>query len=355
MPQLIRSAVLTGYVPVARAVGLEPYRLVQAAGLPASCLRDPDRKIPFGAVLHLLEDSARAAGIEDFGVRLAERRGLSNLGPIGLLVREQPTVRQAIEAYIRYGWLHAESIVLRLEEPGDVVILSVALLVARPVPVRQAQDLTVAMLYRVLKTLLGEAWRPQAVCLTHAAPRDLTSHHRVFGAPVEFGRDFNGLVCLARDLDRTIPGSDPVMARYIQRYVETLAAHRRVTLTDRVREHVAMTLGSGRCSREDVAAHLGLDRRTVHRRLAREGQTFSGIVDAVRTEMVTRFIENRDQPLYAVAEALGFSALSAFSRWFRARFGCSVSAWRAAHDGRARSRRVMAPRRRRPTGGHAVA
>jgi Arabinose-binding domain of AraC transcription regulator, N-term len=90
MPHLIRSAVLTDYVLVARSLGLEPYRLVQAAGLPASCLRDPDRKIPLGAVLHLLEDSARAAGIEDFGLRLAERRSLSNLGPVGLLVRVAP-------------------------------------------------------------------------------------------------------------------------------------------------------------------------------------------------------------------------------------------------------------------------
>jgi len=125
MPHLIRSAVLTDYVTVARSVGLEPYRLVRAAGLPQSCLRDPDRKIPFAAVLHLLEESARAAGIEDFGLRLAERRSLSNLGPIGLLIREQPTVRKAIEAYIRYGWLHAESVVLRLEEPGNLVVLSV--------------------------------------------------------------------------------------------------------------------------------------------------------------------------------------------------------------------------------------
>ena len=353
MPHLIRGAVLTDYVAVARSVGLEPSRLVQDAGLPPSCLRDPDRKIPFGAVVHLLEDSARAAGIEDFGLRLAERRTLSNLGPVGLLVREQPTARQAVETYIRYGWLHAESVVLRLEEPGDLVILSVALEMPRPVPVRQAQEMTVAMLYRSLRTLIGSMWKPQAICFTHAAPRDLATHRRIFGAPLEFGRDFNGIVCLARDLDRTIHGSDPVMARYIQRYVESLAARPRATLTDRVREHVAMTLGSGVCSREDVAAHLGVDRRTLHRRLAREGQTFSSIVDAVRTEIVTRFIENRDRPLYAVAESLGFSALSAFSRWFRARFGCSVSAWRAAHGRRAHRRTAVASGGR-PTRRHAA-
>ena len=45
--------------------------------------------------------------------------------------------------------------------------------------------------------------------------------------------------------------------------------------------------------------------------------------------MVTRYIENRERSLATVADLLGFSALSAFSRWFRTRFGCSVIAWRA--------------------------
>ena len=52
-------------------------------------------------------------------------------------------------------------------------------------------------------------------------------------------------------------------------------------------------------------------------------------MDSVRAELVTRYIDNRDRPLASVAELLGFSALSAFSRWFRSQFGCSVSEWRA--------------------------
>jgi hypothetical protein len=39
---------------------------------------------------------------------------------------------------------------------------------------------------------------------------------------------------------------------------------------------------------------------------------------------------NRDRSLTTTAELLGFSALGAFSRWFRAKFGCGVSEWRAA-------------------------
>jgi AraC-like DNA-binding protein len=338
MPRLIRSAVLACYVEVARAVGLEPYHMLHAAGLSRACLQDPDYKIPILAVVRLLEASARAAGVEDFGLRLAQRRGLPDLGPVGLLTRGQPTVRKALEAYAQYGWLHAGSLALRLEETADLTVISLALMVSRPVPARQFQDLIVAMLYRKLRGALGEGWTPQAISFTHGAPRDSRSYARFFGMPVEFGGDFNGVVCLTRDLERANPGADPTMARYIQQYVDSIAGRPRVTLSDEVREIVSEALPSGRCSLRPVSVHLGVDRRTIHRRLAREGETFSTIVNAVRTEMVTRFMQDRDRPLYMVAESLGFSALSAFSRWFRTRFGRSASAWRTSHAAHAHRR-----------------
>jgi len=44
----------------------------------------------------------------------------------------------------------------------------------------------------------------------------------------------------------------------------------------------------------------------------------------------TRYIRDSDRPLSVVAEMLGFSALSVLSRWFRGKFGCSMSVWRVS-------------------------
>mgnify|MGYP003476914217 FL=1 len=80
---------------------------------------------------------------------------------------------------------------------------------------------------------------------------------------------------------------------------------------------------------EQVASHLGRDRRTLHRQLQREGESFSSLLDKVRGELALRHLENAQRPLGDIAELLGFSALSAFSRWFSQRFACSPSAWRS--------------------------
>jgi AraC-like DNA-binding protein len=44
--------------------------------------------------------------------------------------------------------------------------------------------------------------------------------------------------------------------------------------------------------------------------------------------MVTNLVEKGQRPLNEIAGMLGFSGLSAFSRWFKDGFGRSASEWR---------------------------
>jgi AraC-like DNA-binding protein len=329
MPRLIRGAVLSNYVEVARAAGLDPYRMIAEFRLPPASLRDPEVKVSAAAVGRLLEASAARSGKPDFGLRLADQRTVTNLGAMALLVREQPTVRKALDVLVGYMFLHSEALLLTMREQNGDVILSLAIEVERPVPIRQSVELGIGFLQRSLQQLFRERWKPEAICFTHAAPAKKDAYRKFFGIDVLFNQDFNGIICAARDIDAAVPAADAKMTRYVQQYLDTLAARRNATMGASVRECIYTMLPSGLCSADSVAARLGVDRRTVHRHLAREGKTFSAIMDAVRAELVTRYVENRDRPLASVAELLGFSALSAFSRWFRSQFGCSVSEWRA--------------------------
>ena len=115
--------------------------------------------------------------------------------------------------------------------------------------------------------------------------------------------------------------------------LERLTEERSIVLSDKVSELIVALLPDGVCSVERVAQHLGMDRRTLHRRLAAEGVTFSGILDDRRRDMAASLLTTSDRPLQSVADLLGFSSLSAFAHWFRRHFGQSASAWRATHAG----------------------
>ena len=75
-----------------------------------------------------------------------------------------------------------------------------------------------------------------------------------------------------------------------------------------------------------------MDRRTLHRRLAVTGDTFTAIVDSVRAGLAERYLAGERYRLTEISDLLGFAAPSAFSRWFRARFGESPRGGRGVYD-----------------------
>jgi hypothetical protein len=59
------------------------------------------------------------------------------------------------------------------------------------------------------------------------------SHLRLFGPWVEFGRECNGILLEARDLDAPLPASDPAMSRHVKQYLEPLLAQTQVTISEK--------------------------------------------------------------------------------------------------------------------------
>lgn len=328
MPFLVRAASLTGFVEVAREAGLNPARLMSEVGFSPRVLREPELRIPAGRAAMLLEIAAAASGLEGFGVRMAETRQLSNFGAVGLLIRDQPTLRDSLRVLMRYQAMLSGSLSLTMEETAHTAIVREEFMVGDDQPVRQAVELGLGVMLRTMRQVLGPGWRPRLVCFTHAAPRDAQVHLRLFGPDIKFGRNFNGIVLSRSDLEARNPAADPAMALHAKRLLDASATANDATLLDELRHSVLLLLPSGRCGIEQVSAHLGLVSRTVQRRLAEQGLTYSGLIDELRRELASRHVKGGQRPLAEVAALLGFAAPSGFSRWYRAQFGCSPQASR---------------------------
>lgn len=328
MAYLLRSASLTNYVDIARSVGIDPYQHLRAAGIDRSVLLDPDIKVPALAVGRLLESSAQASGCEDFGLRMAETRELANLGPLAFVAREEPTLRKTLVSMAYYARLQNEGLLIQFEESDGLTIVRQEMMGGHPGSIRQQMQLIVGVVHRTLAVFLGAAWRPRSVCFIHSPPPSLEVYRRVFGAPVLFNQSFDGIVCASKDLDVAIPSYEPDMALHTRRYLDALLALSDATMVDQVRKLVFALLPTGTCSMSVIAQQLGVQPRTVQRHLLLHGESYSSILEAARAELVRRYVSSRDRPLSEVASLLGFDSLSAFSRWFHGRFGCSVSKWR---------------------------
>jgi len=326
MHALTRSASLTDYEQVARSVGLDPFRMLRMAKLPARALDDPNVLISADSVGWLLEESARLSGQEAFGLLLAETRSLGNLGMLALLIREEPTLRAAVHSLVRYMRLQNAGVQLRLDDPGDMVMLHVGYMQGHGVS-RQAIEQSTGIGLRTLRVLSRDTFRPVRICFTHEEPASIAVHRRVLGTAIAFSQECNAIVCRTRDLDMPIPAADPALNREVRRWLDRQLADLPDDPTQRARQIVRMLLPSGLCSVDQVARHLGTHRRTLHRQLAAEGESVTTIMNAVRVELAPEYLANSKRKLYEVADLLGFSTAAHFSRWFRSQFGKTPSEW----------------------------
>ena len=332
---LIRSASLHGYADLVKSLGHDPAVLVRAAGLSARLLDDPETLIPIHAVRELLEVAARTTGTQDFALRLAARRSLSHLGPISLVLQQEPTPRQALDTLCRYLKLLSAGMFVRIEDAGSGVLVRQDLVPIAGMAMRQSMELAVGVMYRIVRELLGPQWKPVRVCFNHRPPSDASAHRAFFGTAVDFNSEFNGIVCNTADLLVPQQGANPEMARFARQYLDRALSGQHQSTQATVRQLIAALLPGGRCTSQQVAQHLGVDRRTVHRHLGNEGETFATLLQSVRSELVLRQVQDSDLPLSEVAQLLGFAAPAAFSHWFRQTFGCSVTAWRAQEKAKA--------------------
>ena len=336
-PTLVRSSILTEYRRLALSLDLDPLDLMDRAGIDRHNLEDPELTLPMRAVVELLEITALSADIPDFGLRLAEARGLPDLGPVSLMLREQASVRDALRTLIALLHLHSNAVYMHLEE-GEGTILTVDILTEGSVNCRQAIDTSVASATTILRWLLGNDWVPESICFTHSRPLWSARYDRFSRCPIDYLQEFNGIVLHIADLERSLPPSSPVLRRQVERYIHGLSLVSSQTYVHRVTQVVAMALPRGEARAQIIAQCLGTDCRTLHRRLARSGLNFSAVLHSVRRDAAVQHMLGSDRPLSDIAEVLGFESLSAFTRWFGKAFGCAPRTWRLRQSKSGRGR-----------------
>jgi AraC-like DNA-binding protein len=313
----IRTNTLTGYAELARSKGLDPVPLMAGVGLDMADLDAPDRWIPAAPAARLLELTAREAMCPDFGLRMADFRRLGTLGPLSVVLRDEPDLRSAVDLLTRYERAYNEALHLRLREGDGRATIEVWLEFGEPVPGDQALDLVMAALLGIIRALVRSDWEPLSASFSRAPPPDEGPWRRRFGPRVAFEREFTGLVFPARELEASIVTSDPSLRPYTHEFLGTIVAARapdQVTSVADVVEAVEFLLPLRRSSIHQVSRHLGLRARALQQHLTDRGETFSSIVHSTRARLAERYLPNEQYSLTEVSQLLGFEAPSAFSR-----------------------------------------
>ena len=322
-----RAVTLTNYPEVARHVGLDPYAMLDRAGLHPTALHDPENWLPATRILALLEDSATESRRDDFSVLLGESRTFASLGPVSLLLKHESTLRDIISASIEYRRLIHEMLNTNLREDGRTAILEWNL--APGLQSSQGIKLVTTVAYRILVDGAGVDWQPECVHFRDSAPKQISTFKRVFRCALEFDSDFDGLSFGSDCLNHPNQFADPALTAHARRLLNLMPGVRRAdTISERARSTLPLLISEGKADVGEVAKILDVPVRTLQRRLIREGQSFSTLLNQTRRDLAVRYLSNSNRPITVVAHLTGYSALSSFTRWFISEFGMSPVKWR---------------------------
>ena len=327
----VRASVLTGFAAVCARHRVDPRPLLRQAGLPRDAEADPERRFAATQVAAVLEAGAAACDCADFGLQMTQQRGLSILGPVGLLARDAPTIGAAMATIAEYMPIHNDALVVTMEDHGASITIGVAILCTPPHA--QAHDIAVAMSYRIVRELAGPDWHPEQVSLSRARPADPRSFGAFFGQRPVFAAGYDGITLARAVFDLPNRFADATFHQLTQRQLPAGDRHAQDGIVARVRRILPILIANQHCTAEHVAGRLGMSRRTLTRQLADADLTFLALLDTVRDEIAQQQFALPGRKLADIADTLGFSSPAAFSGWFRRRHNAAPRDWRRRHAG----------------------
>jgi AraC-like DNA-binding protein len=328
-PTLTARAILP-LVSGLQRLGHNPAPLLDAVGLDARALDDPDARIPMRAGSGLLVRAAAMTGDDCIGLHLAEHADLRTVDVHYYAMAASATLREAFTRLSRYQRLIHETTRIDVSATAGGMALR-HVLPGGFAASRQTAEFLLAAWVRIGRVVTGTEWCPADVRFAHDAPANLSEHRRFFKAPIRFSTGENVLIVSASTLSLPCVGTDPALAslmdRYANEHMKPQAADGH-SLADRVRAVLIAELPDGEPTAARVAARMKLSVRTLNRALAAEGTSYRAVLKQMRGEMASRHLANPRMPLGEIAFLLGFSDVTAFHRAFRRWTGQTPAQWR---------------------------
>jgi AraC-like DNA-binding protein len=312
-----------------------PKAVFGAIGVPLSIVDRPGMQATFRQYVAYFEVMAKLSNDTDFGHRFGLRTRAVRSGIPGHLILNARRFRDGIQDLARTLPTLAQGLRIELVEDRDPPAL-IWSIVPNIGDATQFMRFVPAYLVRMLQAHRGSQWRPRRMLYTVASPRRAKLYASQLGCPLVFEAPINAIEIERRDLHASKSGVDRHVHALLTTYAEYLLA--KEPLLESMRDAIAAAIRDGltlgHADLEFVARRLRMSTRTLQRKIAVFGTSFTGIRDEARFELARSMLASGDLSIGEIAYRLGYSEIAAFTHAFTKRFGASPRDARAAARGK---------------------
>ena len=305
--------------------------LLKSLGLDATNFEDFDARMSFDAFCRLLEVLSTLSDKETIGIDYANFFRPGGTGALGQGLAVAPNV----EAVFRFLTTHMTIIVdhriyeATYEREALTIEWSYSPLITS---CDQYTDFAVRSTVRILDAITAGRQTYGFFSFQRQAPRNTKLFRQAFPGKLLFGQETNRVEFKTDLFDMANPNSNPTLFELMQQTCAKIANERRSNkpFDLSLREDIMESLPSGGLDIETAARRHGMSVRTLQRRLEDFEMTYETLLDDVRSSLIEVLLKDPDKSMAQIAEAVGYSDQSAFSRATVKRFQLTPTQLRAA-------------------------
>jgi AraC-like DNA-binding protein len=307
--------------------GADPEALLRPHGLELALLEDPDARLPAEVVADLWRRASQAAGEPELAVLAAVELPRRAYRVLDYLASSAATIGEALGLVSRYFLIVHDAVQLQVGPDGEGGVLRIGRADGVPLPAPYVDYALASCLYRMGHVSDGPVHAH--VSLRRPAPGDRTGHQQAFGPNLRFEADRDEARLPPALWRRPTTAADPVLRELLEAHAQGLVE--RLSGPDSLSDLRAAALEAMRAGRPElswIARRLDTSSRTLQRRLMASGTSWRELLESLRREAASAWLQDPALSVDDVAVLLGYAEASTFHRAFRRWTGQSPGAWR---------------------------
>ena len=312
-----------------RESGIPLAPLLSKAGLTIEQIDNPSARLKVRSQIKFLELAAAASQDDLLGFHLALDYDLREIGLLYYVLASSEILADAMHKAERYCGIVNEGLSLRIGEGREAAIMLSYVGIERRSD-RHQIEFWLTSVVRLCRQLTNRRLIPSQIRVMHSRAKAVAEFRSFFGCEVEFGSNIDEVVFPGAVKLMPIGSADPYLNELLIKYCNEALAHRdRSSLRSGVENTISHLLPHGKAQVGEIARRLGMSQRTLARRLASEGLTFSGVLDELKADLARGHLKDGNFPISQIAWLLGYRDVSAFTNAFKRWTGLTPRQYRS--------------------------
>ena len=291
-------------------------------GIDPAQLQEAEQWVPYKPAAEIWNVAIKQTGDELIGLHLGEELSPTILGMIGYLMQSSKNLLEAFAMLSKYNVLYSTMMKFYFTEQNNEVSIHYepALLWQKEYyeSARQSVELSMSGMLVLFKKLSGKNVFPIRVDLVYPL-RQKGEYERIFKSPVKFKTTQNRLIFRKEDLLRDIISHDKSFFAFFNSTLEQKLQRLKKSerLSDQLIQIIMRDFKGKVPPVEIVASQLNMTVRSLQRKLKDEHTTYRDVTQKIKKDLAVSLMAKSKFRVSEIAEILGYSDLSSFSKAFK--------------------------------------